>query len=132
MDRLSLATSKRRILLHEISYTRHRYPCAIIWITKVRSFLRPGAEKCGFDTIEAALGLPPGGGIAMRAEAQQRLNDLRWLREADQYLESARAELRGSPDDEQRRAFIRLTEEVVTYERQRLGMDTWSVTSADS
>lgn len=60
------------------------------------------------------------GGAAMRAEAQKRLNDLRWLREADEYLESARAEL-GSPDDAQREAFIRLTEEVVTYERRRLG-----------
>lgn len=60
----------------------------------------------------------------MRAEAQQRLNDLRWLREADQYLESARAELLGSPDDAQLRAFIRLTEEVVTYERRRLGVES--------
>jgi hypothetical protein len=68
----------------------------------------------------------------MRAEAQQRLNDLRWLREADQYLESARAELRGSPDDPQLRAFIRLTEEVVTYERRRLGVESRSATSTDS
>lgn len=57
----------------------------------------------------------------MRAEAQKRMNDLRWLREAGDYLESARAELLDSPDDVRLKAFICLTEEVVAYERRRLG-----------
>jgi len=56
----------------------------------------------------------------MRAAAQKRLNDLRWLREADAYLASARAELCRSPDGAELKAFVRLTEEVVAYERQRL------------
>jgi hypothetical protein len=60
----------------------------------------------------------------MRAEAQKRMNDLRWLREADDYLASARADLLDSPDDVRLKAFIRLTEEVVAYERRRLGAET--------